>query len=133
MSDYTSSRRQTTYTFFVCPPPSAESMEEQLKREIAISKKMNHPNIVQMREVFKTRNHINIVLEFVTGGELFDRIGCSFFFFMVLLSDDNLQNSEQEETKSIPRNPVSIHIASFTLNMCKNMFLLNFDLVLIRF
>lgn len=50
-------------------------MEEQLKREIAISKKMNHPHIVQMREVFKTRNHINIVLEFVTGGELFDRIG----------------------------------------------------------
>lgn len=58
----------------------AESMEEQLKREIAISKKMNHPNIVQMREVFKTRNHINIVLEFVTGGELFDRIvKCRYF------------------------------------------------------
>ena len=58
----------------------AEAMEEQLKREIAISKKMRHPNVVMMREVFKTRNHINIVLEFVTGGELFDRIVKSRYF-----------------------------------------------------
>ena len=70
----------------------AEAMEEQLKREIAISKKMRHPNVVMMREVFKTRNHINIVLEFVTGGELFDRIGESIWILCVLFHISELSS-----------------------------------------
>jgi len=51
-----------------------EHMEEQLKREIAIMKHLNHDHIVQMKEVLQTAKHIYIVLELVTGGELFDRI-----------------------------------------------------------
>eukprot|EP00759_Apiculatamorpha_spiralis_P037264 PhF_6_TR37184/c2_g2_i1/m.54776 len=51
-----------------------EHMEEQLKREIAVMKVLKHENIVQLREVLQTANHIYLVLELVTGGELFDRI-----------------------------------------------------------
>lgn len=51
-----------------------EHMEEQLKREIAIMKHLNHEHIVQMKEVLQTAKHIYIVLELVTGGELFDHI-----------------------------------------------------------
>jgi serine/threonine protein kinase len=51
-----------------------EHMEEQLKREIAIMKHLKHEHIVQLREVLQTAKHIYIVLELVTGGELFDRI-----------------------------------------------------------
>jgi len=51
-----------------------EHMEEQLKREIAVMKVLKHENIVQMREVLQTANHIYLVLELITGGELFDRI-----------------------------------------------------------
>jgi len=51
-----------------------EHMEEQLKREIAILKSLNHPNIVHLREVMQTANHIYMVLEVVQGGELFDKI-----------------------------------------------------------
>lgn len=51
-----------------------ERMEEQLKREIAVMKMLKHPNVVQLKEVMQTANHIYLVLELVTGGELFDKI-----------------------------------------------------------
>lgn len=51
-----------------------EHMESQLKREIAIMKMLKHSNIVFLREVLQTSRNIYIVLELVTGGELFDRI-----------------------------------------------------------
>eukprot|EP00756_Hemistasia_phaeocysticola_P013773 Hpha_TRINITY_DN15298_c0_g6::TRINITY_DN15298_c0_g6_i2::g.68292::m.68292 len=51
-----------------------EHMEEQLKREIAVMKLLKHRNIVQLREVLQTHKHIYLILEIITGGELFDRI-----------------------------------------------------------
>eukprot|EP01062_Namystynia_karyoxenos_P051698 TRINITY_DN4072_c0_g5_i1.p1 TRINITY_DN4072_c0_g5~~TRINITY_DN4072_c0_g5_i1.p1 ORF type:complete len:458 (+),score=155.58 TRINITY_DN4072_c0_g5_i1:125-1498(+) len=51
-----------------------EHMEEQLKREIAVMKLLKHPNIVSLAEVLQTAKHIYLILELVTGGELFDRI-----------------------------------------------------------
>ncbi len=51
-----------------------ENMEEQLKREISIMKMLNHPYVVHLYDVLQTQNNIYLVLELVTGGELFDRI-----------------------------------------------------------
>lgn len=51
-----------------------EKMEEQLKREISIMRMLHHPNIVKLYDVLQTQNNIYLVLELVTGGELFDRI-----------------------------------------------------------
>jgi tRNA A-37 threonylcarbamoyl transferase component Bud32 len=52
-----------------------EHMEEQLKREISVMKLLNnHPHIVRLYDVLQTSNHIYLVLELVTGGELFDRL-----------------------------------------------------------
>lgn len=51
-----------------------EKMETQMKREIAVMKLLKHRNIVKLREVLQSSKHIYIVLELVTGGELFDRI-----------------------------------------------------------
>ncbi|XP_021892642.1 CBL-interacting serine/threonine-protein kinase 3 isoform X1 [Carica papaya] len=49
-------------------------MAEQIKREIATMKLIKHPNVVQLYEVMGSKTKIFIVLEFVTGGELFDKI-----------------------------------------------------------
>ncbi|KAE8663799.1 CBL-interacting serine/threonine-protein kinase 3 [Hibiscus syriacus] len=49
-------------------------MAEQIKREIATMKLITHPNVVRLYEVMGSKTKIFIVLEFVTGGELFDKI-----------------------------------------------------------
>jgi serine/threonine protein kinase len=45
-----------------------------IKREISTMKLVKHPNIVQLLEVLASKTKIYIVLEYVTGGELFDKI-----------------------------------------------------------
>ncbi|KAG8372703.1 hypothetical protein BUALT_Bualt12G0094300 [Buddleja alternifolia] len=49
-------------------------MVDQIKREISIMKIVRHPYIVRLHEVLAGQTNIYIVLEFVTGGELFDKI-----------------------------------------------------------
>ncbi|KAL8497944.1 hypothetical protein ACS0TY_021336 [Phlomoides rotata] len=49
-------------------------MVDQIKREISIMKIVRHPCIVKLHEVLASQSKIYIVLEFVTGGELFDKI-----------------------------------------------------------
>lgn len=45
-----------------------------VQTEIGILLKLRHPHIIQLREVFETRTEIQLILELVTGGELFERI-----------------------------------------------------------
>lgn len=42
--------------------------------EINILKKIDHPNIMRIIEYYISQRHIYIVSEYLTGGELFDRI-----------------------------------------------------------
>lgn len=45
-----------------------------LKREIALLKEVNHPNIIKLVEVHEDQKYLHLVTELCTGGELFDRI-----------------------------------------------------------
>ncbi|KAL7242025.1 hypothetical protein ACSBR1_014580 [Camellia fascicularis] len=49
-------------------------MIAQIKREISTMKLIRHPNVIRMYEVMASKTKIYIVLEYVTGGELFDKI-----------------------------------------------------------
>ncbi|KAG0461246.1 hypothetical protein HPP92_021543 [Vanilla planifolia] len=49
-------------------------MADQIKREISIMKLVRHPHVVLLHEVLASRKKIYIILEFITGGELFDKI-----------------------------------------------------------
>jgi serine/threonine protein kinase len=49
-------------------------MSDQIKKEISIMKLIRHENVVQLIEVLASQHTIYIVLELVTGGELFDLI-----------------------------------------------------------
>uniref|UniRef100_A0A6B2LA67 non-specific serine/threonine protein kinase n=1 Tax=Arcella intermedia TaxID=1963864 RepID=A0A6B2LA67_9EUKA len=45
-----------------------------LMDEVKILSKLKHPNIISIKEVFETETNLYIVLELVTGGELFDKL-----------------------------------------------------------
>ncbi|PPD77886.1 hypothetical protein GOBAR_DD25198 [Gossypium barbadense] len=49
-------------------------MVDQIKREISIMKLVRHPYVVRLHEVIASRTRIYIILEFITGGELFDKL-----------------------------------------------------------
>ena len=51
-----------------------QNMGNQIKKEISIMKMVKHTYIVGMIEVLASKTKIFIVLELVTGGELFDKI-----------------------------------------------------------
>nr|ACN26527.1 unknown [Zea mays] len=52
-------------------------LSEQIRREITTMRLVAHKNIVELHEVMATRNNIYFVMEYVKGGELFDKIGKS--------------------------------------------------------
>ncbi|KAH6793018.1 CBL-interacting protein kinase 12 [Perilla frutescens var. hirtella] len=45
-----------------------------IKREISILRRVRHPNIVQLFEVMATKTKIYFVMEYVKGGELFNKV-----------------------------------------------------------
>jgi len=53
---------------------STEQDAKRLKTEVEILKKVNHPNIVGLKDMFETDTELDLVMELVTGGELFDKI-----------------------------------------------------------
>jgi serine/threonine protein kinase len=49
-------------------------MVNQIKLEIGILQRLRHPNIVNLYEVMASKDKIYLVMEFVSGGELYDRV-----------------------------------------------------------
>ncbi|XP_029536612.2 MAP/microtubule affinity-regulating kinase 4-like isoform X1 [Oncorhynchus nerka] len=45
---------------------------QKLFREVRIMKGLNHPNIVQLFEVIETENTLYLIMEYASGGEVFD-------------------------------------------------------------
>ncbi|KAK4421149.1 CBL-interacting serine/threonine-protein kinase [Sesamum alatum] len=49
-------------------------LKAHIKREVSILRRVRHPNIVQMFEVMATKSKIFFVMEYVKGGELFNKV-----------------------------------------------------------
>lgn len=71
-----------------------DKIDENVRREIINHRSLRHPNIVRFKEVILTPTHLAIVMEYASGGELFERI-CNAgrfsedearFFFQQLIS-----------------------------------------------
>ncbi|KAL2250330.1 CBL-interacting protein kinase 2 [Sesamum indicum] len=49
-------------------------MMDQIKREISVMRLVRHPNVVQLYEVMASKAKIYFVMEYVRGGELFNKV-----------------------------------------------------------
>ncbi|KAI5622200.1 myosin light chain kinase 2, skeletal/cardiac muscle-like isoform X2, partial [Silurus asotus] len=52
----------------------SQKEKEVVKNEIQVMNHLDHANLIQLYAAYESRNDIILVLEFVNGGELFDRI-----------------------------------------------------------
>ncbi|XP_065875142.1 serine/threonine-protein kinase SRK2I isoform X2 [Euphorbia lathyris] len=51
-----------------------DKIDENVQREIINHRSLRHPNIVRFKEVILTPTHLAIVMEYASGGELFEKI-----------------------------------------------------------
>ncbi|XP_041752786.1 myosin light chain kinase family member 4-like, partial [Coregonus clupeaformis] len=52
----------------------SQKEKEVVKNEIMVMNQLDHANLIQLYAAYESRNDIILVLEYVDGGELFDRI-----------------------------------------------------------
>ncbi|NWT98183.1 MYLK3 kinase, partial [Urocynchramus pylzowi] len=48
--------------------------KDEVKNEINIMNQLNHVNLIQLYDAFEAKNNITLIMEYLDGGELFDRI-----------------------------------------------------------
>lgn len=56
----------------VCRICHAQNFRLQVEREIAIMKLIDHPHVLGLSDVYENKKYLYLVLELVSGGELFD-------------------------------------------------------------
>ncbi|XP_016135517.1 myosin light chain kinase 3-like isoform X1 [Sinocyclocheilus grahami] len=47
---------------------------DEVKNEIGVMNQLNHANLIQLYDAFETRTNLTLIMEYVEGGELFERI-----------------------------------------------------------
>lgn len=70
-------KHKETGEIFAVKVISKKNVQQDLHRlaiEMEVLQTVQHPNIIELKEVFETEEMLYIVTELVTGGELFDRI-----------------------------------------------------------
>lgn len=51
-----------------------KSDEQSVRSEVSILQSLKHPNIVEVYDFFEEEEYFYIVLEYISGGELFERL-----------------------------------------------------------
>jgi calcium/calmodulin-dependent protein kinase-4 len=73
-------QHKKTQAFYALKNIKKKDVDKKImNREVSVLLRVSHPNIIKMREIYETEDDIFLVLELVTGGEMFDRIvdqGC---------------------------------------------------------
>uniref|UniRef100_A0A3P8ZP81 Calcium/calmodulin-dependent protein kinase 1Db n=1 Tax=Esox lucius TaxID=8010 RepID=A0A3P8ZP81_ESOLU len=56
------------------PKKALKGKETSIENEIAVLRKIKHENIVALEDIYESPNHLYLIMQLVSGGELFDRI-----------------------------------------------------------
>jgi len=62
------------YAIKVIDKKALKGKEDSLENEIRVLRRLEHPNVVKLFEAYESKSSVYLVMELVTGGELFDRI-----------------------------------------------------------
>jgi len=64
----------TRYAIKIIDKKAMGAKQDMMMREVDILKQVKHPNIIKLKELFESPQKLYLVMELVTGGELFDKI-----------------------------------------------------------
>ncbi|CAL8338075.1 unnamed protein product [Merluccius merluccius] len=67
-------RTQLLVAIKCIPKKALEGKENNIENEIAVLHRIQHTNIVSLEDIFESNSHLYLVMQLVSGGELFDRI-----------------------------------------------------------
>lgn len=56
------------------PKKALKGKESSIENEIAVLRKIKHENIVALEDIYESPDHLYLIMQLVSGGELFDRI-----------------------------------------------------------
>ncbi|KAJ6247844.1 serine/threonine-protein kinase dclk3 [Anaeramoeba flamelloides] len=63
-----------TYAVKILKKSQLDNQKQLIANEIEILGNLDHPNVIKMKEIFDTPKKIFIVMEYVSGGELFNKL-----------------------------------------------------------
>ncbi|XP_036432337.1 calcium/calmodulin-dependent protein kinase 1Db [Colossoma macropomum] len=76
-SEVVLARERTTgkmYAVKCIPKKALRGKESSIENEIAVLRKIKHENIVALEDIYESPDHLYLIMQLVSGGELFDRI-----------------------------------------------------------
>uniref|UniRef100_A0A3P8RNI6 Calcium/calmodulin-dependent protein kinase type IV n=1 Tax=Amphiprion percula TaxID=161767 RepID=A0A3P8RNI6_AMPPE len=76
---YRCEEKQTQKPYAVKVLKKTQIDKKIVRTEIGVLLRLSHPNIIQLKEIFETDTDIALVLELVTGGELFDIVERGYY------------------------------------------------------
>uniref|UniRef100_A0A8C6UCU3 Calcium/calmodulin-dependent protein kinase 1Da n=1 Tax=Neogobius melanostomus TaxID=47308 RepID=A0A8C6UCU3_9GOBI len=63
-----------TFAVKCIPKKALKGKESSIENEIAVLRKIKHENIVALEDIYESPDHLYLIMQLVSGGELFDRI-----------------------------------------------------------
>ncbi|CAH8526186.1 unnamed protein product [Heterobilharzia americana] len=74
-------QEKATGNFYACKFVDTDSSQDKqvVLNEIEVMKELHHPKLLNLREAFDDKNDVELVIELLTGGELFDRLADESF------------------------------------------------------
>jgi len=129
---YLAQKEQNLYALKVINKTDITAIYEQkLNNEIHILKKINHPNIVKLYDVIETNESYYLILEYISGGDLYDLVTSSDFSKLQINDKKKIFNQIAGAVRYLHENKIShadLKLENVLIDKDKNIKLTDFNL-----
>jgi len=105
--------------------------EQKLNNEIRILKKLNHPNIVKLFDVIETADSYYLILEYISGGDLYDLVTSPDFSKLQINDKKRIFNQIAGAVQYLHENNIchaDLKLENILIDKNKNIKLTDFNL-----